>query len=334
MVAYIFSNYHNVLVNIYLLAALFSGIFYSVSTLIYKFANKHLIKDPLRYGFVSGLARVPFLLLLIPFLKMPTKLDAELILIVLLYSLVFFSANVLNVLAVSRLDVSVFAPLFNFQIIFTPLIAYFFLKERFSLIIYGLMAIIVAGSFFVTFSVHSQRRRGLIIGIVRRFINRSFSLPVPQEIPDKSAYWLAVAALTIGIIFYSLTDNLSGYIYRNWNVASLVFFSSFIQIFFSLFLIPFFGPTEDLKLKRIWPVFLHALFNFFGMIAINIGFSFSVSLTQAFSRLSTVYVLILVVLLSRFNRSLLEDNPPYVYAIRFSGSGVMVAAAMSIIYLK
>lgn len=320
--------------NIYLLAALFSGIFYSVSTVIYKFTNKHLIKDPFRYGFVVGVARVPFLLLLIPYLTRPTKLDSELLLVVLLYSLFFFFANVLNVLAVSQLDASVFTPLFNLQLIFTPLIAYFFLKERFSLVIYGLMAIILAGGFLVTFSAHSQKRRGLIIDFVRRFFNKNFNLPVPQERINKKAYGLAIAILIVGLVLYSLTDNLSGYIYRNWNVASLVFFSSFIQIFFSLFLIPFFGPKEDLRLRRVWPVFLHALFNFFGMVAINIGFSYNVSLTQAFSRLSTVYVLIFVVLLSRLNKSLLEDNPPYVYAVRFLGSGIMVAAALGIIYLK
>lgn len=320
--------------NIYLLAALFSGIFYSVSTVVYKFTNKHLIKDPFRYGFISGIARVPFLLLLIPFLTRPVKIDGELILVVLFYSLIFFLANILNVLAVSRLDASVFTPLFNLQLIFTPLIAYFFLKERFSLIIYVLMAVIIAGGFLVTFSVHSQKRRGLIIGFVRRFFNKNFSLPAPQVRVNKRAYGLAIATLTVGLVFYSLTDNLSGYIYRNWNVASLIFFSSFIQIFFSLFLIPFFGPKEDLRLRRVWPVFLHAFFNFLGMVAINIGFSYNVSLTQAFSRLSTVYVLIIVVLLSRFRKSLLEDNPPYVYVVRFFGSGIMVAAAMSIIYLK
>lgn len=320
--------------NIYLLAALFSGIFYSVSTVVYKFTNKHLIKDPFRYGFVVGVARVPFLLLLIPFLTMPAEINGQLVLVVFLYSLIFFLANVLNVLAMSRLDASIFTPLFNLQLIFTPLIAYFFLKERFSLVIYGLMAVILAGSFLVTFSVHSRKRRGFIIEFVRRFFNKNFNLPVPMERPDKKAYGLAITILIVGLVFYSITDNFSGYIYKNWDVASLVFFSSLIQILFSLFLIPFFGPKDDLRLKRVWPVFLHALFNFLGMVAINIGFSYNVSLTQAFSRLSTVYVLILIVLLSRLDKSLLEDNPPYVYAVRFFGSGLMVVAALGIIYLK
>ena len=78
----------------------------------------------------------------------------------------------------------------------------------------------------------------------------------------------------------------------------------------------------------------HALFNFLGLLAINVGFSWSVTLTQIFSRLSTVYVLILVVLLARFNKNLLEDNPGYVYVVRFLGSGVMVAAAAAIVFLK
>lgn len=320
--------------NIYFLSALLSGVFYSISTVIFKFSNKHLVKDPLRYGFISGIARIPFLLLAIPFLTRPAKLDGELILVVFLYSFVFFLGNVLTVLAIAQLDASVFTPLFNLQLIFTPLIAYFFLKERFSLGIYGLMAVILGGGFLVTFSVYSQRRRGLIIRFVRRFFNKSFDLPLSQTRLNKKTYWLALISLAIGLAFYSLSDNLSGYISRNWNAVSLVFFSSIIQIFYSLFLIPFFGPKEDLRLKRIWPVFLHAFFNFLGLVAINIGFSYSVSLTQAFSRLSTVYVLILVVLLSRLNKSLLEDNPPYVYVVRFFGSGLMVAAALGIIYLK
>jgi len=321
-------------VNIYLLAALFSGIFYSISTIIFKISNKHLVSDPLRFGFLTGFARIPELLLLIPFISPPTKLSSGLILAVIFYSLIFFIGNILTVVSIKNLDVSVFSPLFNLQLIFTPLFAYFLLKERFSVVVYLLMGAVMVGGFLVTFSVHSKRRRNLFVLLGRSLVNKDFDLPMPLARQNNSSHWIALLILTLGLAFYSLSDNVSGYILKDWDALSLVFYSSIIQLFYSLFLIPFFGPKEDIRLKRTWPIMFHALFNFLGLLAINVGFSGSVSLTQTLSRLSTVYVLIFVVLLTRFNKDLLEDNPKYVYVVRFLGSGVMVASAIAILLLK
>ena len=101
-----------------------------------------------------------------------------------------------------------------------------------------------------------------------------------------------------------------------------------------MFLIPFFGPKEDTSLRRTWPVFVGALFSFLGLVSINIGFSYYVSLSQVFSRLSTVYTLVIVVILAKFKGDFLENHPPYVYMVRFLGAGVMVLSAVALMLLK
>lgn len=320
--------------NIYLAAAVFSGLFYAVSAVIYKGGNKHLIKDPLRYVWLLSVFKLPFLFFLLPFVRLPKEVDLIFIFSVFLYSSAFFLGSLLVGIAIVHLDASVFQPLFNLQIIFTPLIAFFFLNERFSPVSYLLMGVVLLGGILITFSERSQRRKAFVLTFIRKFIKRDFEPSVVKSVAESTNLWLVLLILAIGLIFYSLSDNLSGLALRKTNVFSLVFFSSLLYTAFSLFLIPFFGPKENVSLRRTWPIFVGAVFSFLGLVAINIGFSYNVSLTQVLSRLSTVYTLIIVIFLAKFKGEFLENHPPYVYMVRFLGAGVMVLSAIALVLLK
>lgn len=317
--------------NTYLLIASFSGLFYAVSGVIYKASNKHLVRNPLRYLLFYNVFRVLVVALLLPWVSFSLPKGLELVF--LLYSLCFFLGTLLTGLSLVNLDASVFMPLFNLQIIFTPLIAFFFLDERLSLTTYLLMGLVMIGGTLVTFSEESKRRRVFIQVLLSKLLRRDFKLPFLESRSSKTISKI-LAIFVIGLIFYSLGDNFAGRVLKQWDVASLIFWSGLLQLLFSLFLIPFIKGREEVKMVKLWPIPLGLIFSFFGLLTINFGFSYNVSLSQALSRLSSVYTLIIVVVLAHFKGDFLEKHPFYVYVVRFLGSGVMVIAAVSLLILK
>lgn len=316
--------------NLYLLAAAASGLFFAFSGVIYKASNKHLIKDPLRYLLVFNLTRVVILVPLLPYLRFSGENQTPALFLV--YVLAFFLASVLVGLAIVYLDVSVFMPLFNLQIIFTPLFAFFFLGERFGLVPYFLMAIVLLGGFLVTFSESSRRRRLALHLVIRKIFGRQVLLPLPVESVQRQPI-RPLLLLLGGLVFYSLCDVLAGRILKQWSVLNLMVANGWLQVLLSLFLIPFFRVREQIDGRKVAPIFLGGFFGFLGLLAINLGFSYNVSLSQVLSRLSSVYALALVVILARFKGDFLENHPPYVYAVRFAGAGVMVLAALGLLFI-
>lgn len=317
--------------NTSLLIASFSGLFFAFSGVVYKISNKHLIKNPLRYLLFYNIFRVFVVLTLLPWVRF--SLPLGLVWPFLFYAFCFFLGTLLSGLALVHLDASVFMPLFNLQIIFTPLIAFFFLNEKLSLFTYLLMGLVLLGGILVTFSEESQRRRFFLQTFLSKILRREFKLPLPPSKVSKNIR--AVLFMFVGgLIFYSLGDNLAGKVLKGWNVATLVFWSGLLQLFFSFFLIPFIKDKEEIGPSRLWPILLGVIFGFFGLLAINVGFTYNVSLSQALSRLSSVYTLVIVIILAHFKGEFLEKRPAYVYVVRFLGSGVMVLAAGGLLILK
>lgn len=318
--------------NLHLLAAIFSGLFFAFGGIIYKIGNKHLVRDPLRYLLFYNIFRVFVVASLLPWVSL--SLPRDLWLTFFLYTFSFFLGTLLTAVALVHLDTSIFMPLFNLQIIFTPLIAFFFLKERLSPVAYLLMAVVFLGGFLVTFSEGSRRRRALFDLLLKRFGRADFKLPLAQGQSLASARLGVLALFVVGLVFYSFSDNFAGRVLKEWNVANLVFWSGLCQFLFSLGLVPFIKGREEFNLAKIWPIAIGVATSFLGLLLIIFGFAENVSLSQALSRLSSVYALILVVLLARFRGDFLEKHPPYVYAVRFLGSGVMVLAAAALLFVK
>lgn len=318
--------------NSSLLIASSSGLFFALGGVIYKASNKHLIKNPLRYLLIYSIFRTVVIMTLLPWVSF--SLPEGLVLTFLFYALSIFLGTLLTGLGLVHLDASVFMPLFNLQLIFTPLLAFFFLNERLSLVGYFLIFIVLLGGFLVTFSEGSKRRRAIIERLVKKFWRRDFNLPISINLHSPRNLKIVLITFVAGLVFYSMSDNLSGRLLRQWDVFSLVFWGGLLQLPFSFFLIPFIKGREEVKPLKLWPIFLAVVFGFFGLLAVNVGFSFNVSLSQALSRLSSVYTLVIVVILARFKGEFLERHPTYVYVVRFLGSGVMVVAAAGLLILK
>ncbi len=204
-----------------------------------------------------------------------------------------------------HLDASVFMPLFNLQVILTAFFAFLVLGERYSLISYLFMGAIVLGGILVSADEHLR-----------------FKLSRP------------LVLFLAGIIFYSLSDAFGGSIVKDFGALNLRFWSSLLLVLFSLCLIPFFRVKETVSVPKLFPAFFIGFFGFLGLVSLTTGFISSVSLSQALSRLSSVYALILIVVLARFKGDFLEKRNLKVYALRFLGCLFMVLSAIGLVFIR
>src|SRR3989338_6420084 len=127
--------------NLYLLSALASALFFSLAGITYKLNLKYTFKDQFRFLFFVFLTQLPLAVLLLPFTKVYFPLN--LWLPFLRYNLSYYLGALLVGLAIKNFDASVFMPLFNIQIIFTTLFAFLILGEAFKPSIYFLGALLV-----------------------------------------------------------------------------------------------------------------------------------------------------------------------------------------------
>lgn len=289
--------------NLYLLAALLSGVFYSINGVLYKISNKHSIRDPLRLLFYIYLLQLPLSLLILPFVKV--SFIWQYLPPVLFFNLSFFIGSIFVAFSVVHLDASVFMPLFNLQVILTGLLAYVVLGERYSMISYLFMIVIVLGGVLVS-------------------AEEKFRLKVSKPL----------ILLLIGLAFYSLSDIFGGIAVRKLGVLNLRFWSSIFLFLLAILLVPFFKIKEKISPSKIVPPFFVGFFGFLGLIFLSLGFIYSVSLSQALGRLSSVYSLILIIVLAKYKGEFLEKQTRKVYITRFVGCLVMVVAALGLVLNK
>lgn len=289
--------------NFYLLAALSSGFFFAINGLIYKISSKYAIRDPLRLLFYIFLLQLPSSLSVAFFTRI--FFPVELLPSFLGFVSTFFLGSVLVGLAVPHLDASVLLPLFNLQVILTAFFSFLMLGETYGWPSYLLMLAIVLG--------------GVLVSLDEKFSLR-FNRPL--------------YSLLVGLILYSLSDAFGGRVVASLGVLNLRFWSGLVLVLFSFLLIPFFRVPERVRIRQLVPVFLVGFFGFFGMITLTFGFVYSVSISQALARLSSVYSLLLIILLARFRGDFLEKHPWRVYLVRCVGCGVMVLASAILLFLN
>ena len=289
--------------NLYLLAALLSGVFYSINGVLYKISNKYSIRDPLRLLFYIYFLQLPLSLLILPFVKF--SFIRQDLFSFLFFNLAFFVGSIFVGFSLVHLDASVFMPLFNLQLILTGSLAYFALGERYSTVSYLFMVVIVLGGVLVS-------------------AEDKFQLKISKPL----------ILLLIGLLFYSLSDIFGGIAVRKLGVLNLRFWSSIFLFILSILLVPFFKVNEKIIPSKLVPPFFVGFFGFLGLIFLSLGFIYSVSLSQALGRLSSVYSLILIIVLAKYRGEFLEKYSRKVYITRFVGCLIMVVAALGLVLTK
>ena len=124
-----------------------ASIAYGLEVIVIKLANKHLSANLWVFNFLWNFL---VLLLIVPFAVANHAVIPGQWFNVVIAALLYAIAGITYVINLSKLDVSVFAPLFNFRTVFAVILAAVFLHERLSSEQLLLISVIFLGGFFVS----------------------------------------------------------------------------------------------------------------------------------------------------------------------------------------
>ncbi|TSC65803.1 MAG: S-adenosylmethionine uptake transporter [Candidatus Doudnabacteria bacterium Gr01-1014_77] len=276
-----------------------ASIAYGLEVVIVKLVNKHLSPNLWVFNFIWNFL---ILLLIVPFAianhaTLPTEW-----LNVIMAGLLYAIAGITYVTSLSKLDVSVFTPLFSFRTVFAVILAAIFLNERLNPEQLYLIAIIFIGGLFVSTDESFS---------IRTFFNKKIFYAL-----------LMMAIIALEAIFANKSINELGF----WTASLWIALIAQVILIFTW---PKFG--KDLKkigLKEFGATLLGALTGVVGVLASNKAFAENIGVSAAI--ISLPISMIIAFLFSVFAPQLLEKHTIKVYVVRFSAAAVMILAALKL----
>lgn len=283
----------------FLFSAWIATFAYGFVAIIVKLTSKYAIPNPWLFNFLFQLIVliIMFPIALFNNAGWPTHWES------IIFASVFFALfYLLYTMAMYRLDVSVFAPLFNFRAVMSVFLAWIFLGESLKPHQYPLILLIFAA--------------GLFVSIDERFSLSSFFKP---------AIGLAVAsvislALNNLLIKKAILDN------SYWQLLMWQYVIS--QILLLVTIPKFKNDIHKLNLKQIGIVLLVALIFVVGELTATKAYAENVGISSVI--ISLPASMIMAFLFSVFAPKLLEKHTLKVYAIRFTAAFIMFGAALKL----
>lgn len=264
-----------------------------------KLTSKHAISNPWLFNFLLATVSLLFTIpvALINNVTLPNSWGA--IIMAGIFATLF---NLFYILSNKNLDVSTFAPLFNFRAVFAVLIGVGFFGEKFSLTkLFFVVIIIVAGIFSSLdekFNLKSFFKRTIAIGLL-------------------TTLFLAVlnAFAKVALIDNSL-----------WTANLWI---SVINFFMLLPTIPLFkNELRKLKPSHILPIGAMGVFGTVIGFAANMAYKTNLSVSSLIMNMP--FSLVFAFLFSVFAPKLLEKHTFKIYAIRFVSTAVMIYAGIQL----
>ncbi|MHB8871201.1 MAG: EamA family transporter [Candidatus Doudnabacteria bacterium] len=276
-----------------------ASIGYGLEVIVVKLVNKHLAANLWVFNFLWNFL---ILLLIVPFALANHATIPGSWFNVVMAALLYAIAGITYVINLSKLDVSVFAPLFNFRTVFAVILAAIFLHERLSPEQLYLIAIIFIG--------------GLFVSIDEQFSIRTFF--------NKRIFYVLLMMVIIALeaVFTNKSVNELGF----WTASLWIALLAQIML---LVTIPKFG--KDLKkigTKEFGATFLGAATGFVAVLASNKAFSENIGVSAAI--ISLPISMIIAFLFSVFAPQLLEKHTLKVYVVRFTAATIMILAALKL----
>jgi len=272
---------------------------YGAETILIKTLSKHSIRNPWLLNFLWAAGGLIFIIP-IAFVQqagLPAKWD-----IIIYTALINAIFSFTYMIALSKIDVSVFSPLFNFKTVFSVILGFIFLKEILTPLQIGLIFVLFLAGFFVSmderFTVRSFFNKAVLVLLVSAFFYAVFSVLINQAV-EINGFW---------------TSNL-------WiSVVNLIFLS---------FTYPFFKKDiQGLKIKYILPMVIVVLAETIGNLAANKAFSLNVGISSAI--ISLPFSMLMVIGLSFIWPNLLVKHKLKVYIVRVLAASVMIYAAIQL----
>lgn len=276
-----------------------ASIGYGLEIIVIKLVNKHLSANLWVFNFLWNFL---VLLLIVPFAianhaTLPTQWSN-----VIIAGVLYAVAGITYVINLSKLDVSVFAPLFNFRTVFAVILAAIFLHERLSPEQLFLIAIIFIG--------------GLFVSTDERFSIKTFF--------DKRIFYSLLMMVIIALEA----------IYTNKSINELGFWTASLWITIIaqgilLFTWPKFGKDfKKIGSKEFSATLLAASLGVVAVLASNKAFAENIGISAAI--ISLPISMIIAFSFSVFAPQLLEKHTVKVYVVRFTAAVVMILAALKL----
>ncbi len=272
---------------------------YGVETILIKALSKHSVKNPWLLNYLWAAGGV-FFIIPLAFIKkagFPARWD------IIIYSALanaIFSFTYM--IALSKIDVSVFSPLFNFKTVFSVILGFIFLKEILTPIQIFFITVLFLTGFFVSmdekFSIKSFFNKAVLILLFSALLYAVFSVLINQAVVI-NGYW---------------TSNL-------WvSIVNLIFLSLTYPLFKK--------DLKTLKLVYALPLVIVVLAETIGNLASIKAFSENVGISSAI--ISVPFSMLMAIGLSFIWPNLLEKHKIKVYAVRILSASVMIYAALQL----
>jgi len=207
----------------YAVFSLLAAVFFAFQYVFEKLASKHTIKTRSGLIFYLYLSFLPFTLLLPLFVDI--GFPQGIWQIIWLHSLMFFIGNFLFFTAIFKTDVSTFAPIFQVQAGILAILAFVFLKERFPVISYFWIGLMIFGGTLVAYEEKMKLR----------------------------AFWQKPALLVLAsTFFYATSDLFAGFALKHISFWTLTFWAAFTNfVLASAVVVPFPGVSLELALSSL-----------------------------------------------------------------------------------
>ncbi|KKP86807.1 MAG: Permease of the drug/metabolite transporter superfamily [Parcubacteria group bacterium GW2011_GWC1_35_8] len=276
-----------------------ASLLFGLEGIIAKLVNKHSINNVWLFNFIWALFSFLFVIPVAFYFGAGIPLSWNYI---FLGSIFFALATVLNTISLSRLDISVFVPLFSFRTAMAVIISSFFIQEILTVHQYFLIAIILIFGIFVSFDEHfsfkSFFNRNILIALTCMFFYVILSIFLKKSIAIND-FWTTTLWITL--------------LGQCW----------------LLFTIPLFKKVElAINVKQCLNVAVVAFIGTVGMLAANAAYAKNVSLSTVI--ISLPLSMIIAFLFSIFAPELLEKHSLKVYAVRFTAAIIMIIAAINL----
>lgn len=210
--------------------------------------------------------------------------------------------GIFYILGLSRLDVSVFSPLFNFRVITGVLLGAIFLGEQLALWQLMLVSLIFIAGMFVS---------------------------VDEKLTLKSFFKKNIAIAILSTVFYSFGNVfMNKAIAQNGYWSSSLFVAAANQVFLLATVYFFAKDIGQVRLKSLGATMAMSLALAIADLSANKAYAVNVGISSLITALPIS--MIIAFILSFIYPKLLEKHTLKVYAIRFTAAAVMILSALKL----
>jgi len=276
-----------------------ASIFFGLVAIIGKLTSKYAITNPFLFNFLWNL----FSLIITAILAIGSGVSLPQAWTNIIFAGLFYSLfGIFYILGLSRLDVSVFSPLFNFRVIIGVLLGAIFLGEKLAFWQVFLVALIFIAGMFVSIDEKLS---------LKSFFKKNIAIVI-----------LATAFYSFGNVFMNKSIAQNGY----W--TSSLFVAATNQMFLLITIFFFAKDFRQINIKSLGSTLAMSLALAIADLSANKAYAVNVGISSLITALPIS--MILAFILSFIYPKLLEKHTLKVYAIRFFAAAVMIIAALKL----